>query len=307
MRVVVAGLGVQGHKRRTIAGADCVATVDPINPEADHPTLDAVPVDSYDAVLACVPDSPKTTLIGACIRNRKHILVEKPLWAEDENALAHLENQARAADVMVYTAYNHRFEPHFEAMKKLIDSNRLGRLYRCRMFYGNGTARQVRESAWRDQGGGVLPDLGSHLLDTARFWFGSVSEDIRLVSVDRFENRAPDHVVLTTSTGEPRLELEMSLLSWRNHFTCDLFGENGSAHIESLCKWGPTSFVVRDRVLPSGRPPEETRILVQTDPTWDLEYTHFKKLCSDGRRTDLSGDRWLQKTLNRLEREIPTS
>ena len=26
---------------------------------------------------------------------------------------------------------------------------------------------------------------------------------------------------------------------WRNHFTCDVLAENGSAHIESLCKWGP--------------------------------------------------------------------
>ena len=42
------------------------------------------------------------------------------------------------------------------------------------MFYGNGTARLVRESAWRDAGAGVLPDLGSHLLDTARFWFGDL-------------------------------------------------------------------------------------------------------------------------------------
>ena len=45
----------------------------------------------------------------------------------------------------------------------------LGGIYRCRMFYGNGTARLVRDSAWRDDGAGVLPDLGSHLLDTARF------------------------------------------------------------------------------------------------------------------------------------------
>ena len=29
-----------------------------------------------------------------------------------------------------------------------------------------------RNSAWRDRGAGVLPDLGSHLLDTAMFWFG---------------------------------------------------------------------------------------------------------------------------------------
>ena len=37
MRVVVAGLGVQGHKRRRIAGADFVAAVDPVNEEARLP------------------------------------------------------------------------------------------------------------------------------------------------------------------------------------------------------------------------------------------------------------------------------
>ncbi len=34
----------------------------------------------------------------------------------------------------------------------------------------------------------------------------------------------------------------MTLLMWRNHFTCDILAENGSAHIESLCKWGPSTF-----------------------------------------------------------------
>lgn len=305
MRVVVAGLGVQGHKRRAVAGAECVATVDPVNPDADHARLETVPADSYDAVLACVPDAPKADLIDFCIRNRKHILVEKPLWSPDDAVLLDIEQRAREAGVIVYTAYNHRFEPHFQAMRDLVASGRLGRLYRCRIFYGNGTARQVRESAWRDQGGGVLPDLGSHLLDTARFWFGAVSDDIRVIAADRFENRAPDHVVLAANDGQPRLELEMSLLSWRNHFTCDLFAEHGSAHIESLCKWGPARFTIRDRVLPSGRPPEETRTLVQPDPTWQEEYAHFKALCASRVPADLEGDRWLQRTLRRLMSEIP--
>jgi predicted dehydrogenase len=297
-------MGVQGTKRRAIAGAECVSTVDPVISEANHQSLETVPLDSYDGVLACIPDGPKVDLIDFCIRNRKHVLVEKPLWAEAAACLEDLETRAREAGVVVYTAYNHRFEPHFQAMRDLIASGRLGRLYHCRMFYGNGTARQVRDSVWRDKGAGVLPDLGSHLLDTARFWFGTVSDDVHLVAANRFENNAPDHVILATRQGEPRLELEMSLLSWRNHFTCDLYGEKGSAHIESLCKWGPTHFTVRDRVLPSGRPPEDARTLVQSDPTWALEYAHFKNLCAHGVSTDLSGDRWLQDTFNRLEHEI---
>ena len=60
-------------------------------------------------------------------------------------------------------------------MRDLVADGRLGRLYHCRMFYGNGTARLVRESDWRDHGSGVLHDLGSHLLDTASFWFGELA------------------------------------------------------------------------------------------------------------------------------------
>ena len=186
------------------------------------------------------------------------------------------------------------------AMRDLIASGRLGRLYHCRMFYGNGTARLVRESAWRDHGSGVLHDLGSHLLDTARFWFGELSEDFRVVFSSNHENRAPDHVVIGSDAVRPKLELEMTLLNWRNHFTCDLFAENGSAHIASLCKWGPTSFTVRTRVLPSGRPPEETVTLVQDDPTWEAEYAHFKGLVAKGAQTDLGTDLWLNKLLRRL-------
>ena len=99
---------------------------------------------------------------------------------------------------------------------------------------------------------------------------------------------------------QPRLEFEMTLLSWRNHFTCDVFAERGTAHIESLCKWGPTTFTQRRRVLPSGRPPEQTVTLVQDDPTWALEYSHFKGLIAARTPTDLGNDRWLLRVLGRL-------
>ena len=95
----------------------------------------------------------------------------------------------------------------------------------------------------------------------------------------------------------------MTLLSWRNHFTCDIYAEKGSAHIRSLCKWGPTTFTWRTRVLPSGRPPEETVPLVQEDPTWALEYAHFKSLCERGGKTDLSNDLWLNRLLRKLGQE----
>ena len=305
MRVIVVGLGVQGRKRREVAGADCVAVVDPAQLEAQYRRVEDVPIDAYDAALCCIPDEPKAEILGYLLSKGKHVLVEKPLWTPAEADIERLQTAALASGTICYTAYNHRFEPHFVRMRDLIASGALGRLYRCRMFYGNGTARLVRDSEWRDRGAGVLPDLGSHLLDTCRFWFGDAAlGEFEVVSADRFENRAPDHAVLRSAAAAPRIELEMTLLMWRNHFTCDILAERGSAHIESLCKWGPSVFIHRTRVLPSGRPTEDVVTLPQGDPTWALEYTHFKRLVTEGSRSDLSNDLWLQRTLRTLAARV---
>ena len=145
------------------------------------------------------PMLPKVELIEYLIDHGKHALVEKPLIVGDEATLKRLELRAREKNVVIYVAYNHRFEPHFVRMRDLIASGVLGKIFRCRMFYGNGTARLVRDSEWRDQGAGVLEDLGSHVLDTARFWFGEIGDQFSIVSADRFENRSPDHVVFANA------------------------------------------------------------------------------------------------------------
>jgi len=302
MRVIVVGLGVQGNKRRRIAGDDLVATIDPLNSEADFKSLSDVALESFDAALCCVPDEPKVSMVDYLLTNGKHVLVEKPLWASNSADIEKLQTLAKANNVVCYTAYNHRFEPHFVRMREVIASGKLGQIYTIRIFYGNGTARLVRDSEWRDKGAGVLADLGSHLLDTLLFWTGERRDNFQLQSANRFENRAFDHMALA-SHGRPLLQLEMTLLMWRNHFYADVLAENGSAHITSLCKWGPSQFILRDRKLPSGRPDEESVILVQSDPTWAAEYAHFKTLIAEGERPSLENDLWIHETLSFLSRQ----
>lgn len=279
MRVVVIGLGIQGKKRLALLGSSAIATVDPFTPGASYRDIADVPLSSYDAAFVCTPDSAKYEILRYLLQNGKHLLVEKPLFLEQDQILE-LKQLARAKALTCYTAYNHRFEPSFIRMKELLAANTLGALYTCRLFYGNGTARDVRNSPWRDRHLGVLTDLGSHLFDTLLFWFGEISP-FELVSAHTFENKSYDHVVIKTE--KPfSITLEMSLLSWRNHFTCDLFAEKGSIHLSSLCKWGPASLTLRHRTLPSGRPKEEEFTLVQPDPTWEAEMHHFFRLCKTG-------------------------
>ncbi len=300
MRVVVIGMGVQGHKRKAVAGKDVVATIDPINQDADFSSITEIDADTYDAALICTPDEAKFELLTCLIKNKKHVLVEKPLLGKTDDEIESLMQQAQHGGVVCYTAYNHRFEPHFVRMREHIQNGSLGRIYSIRMFYGNGTARLVRDSAWRDQAAGVLPDLGSHLLDTLRFWLGD-DQDLALnvTAAYKHENNAFDHVILG-SEGDLAIQLEMMLTSWRNHFTCDVFAEAGSAHIESLCKWGPSRFTIRKRILPSGRPPEESVTLIESDPTWQQEYQHFCHLCENGMSGNLQNDIWLNQQLRKL-------
>jgi scyllo-inositol 2-dehydrogenase (NADP+) len=298
MRIVIVGMGVQGYKRREIAGDEVVAIVDPFNPDADYKSIHDVPPDDYDAVLMCTPDDVKIELATNILGHGKHLLVEKPLLAPANEAIDELRALSKENGVTFYTAYNHRFEPHFVRMKKVIESGELGKIYTVRMCYGNGTARLVRDSAWRDEGAGVLPDLGSHLLDTVLYWFGKPTTPFHIISANRFENRAFDHISFG-SNGEPVLQLEIMLVSWRNHFYADVYAENGSAHISSLCKWGPSTFTLRDRKLPAGRPDEDSVTLVQPDPTWALEYEHFKGLCDSG-ASNIDNDIWINSVLREL-------
>ena len=298
MKVVVVGLGNQGKKRAKVAGSDLVATVDPFNPEAKFKTIEEAPLNSYEAALVCTPDVAKPKILAYLLANKRHALVEKPLLSDAEHSLKELKELAERNRVVCYTAYNHRFEPHLVRLKQTLESGSLGRVYQVKFFYGNGTARDVRNSPWRDAGLGVLADLGSHLLDWTLFLFGKPQVPARVWAAHRFENRSFDHYHFSFP-GSPALDYEMTMLSWRNTFRLDLFAEDGSAHIDCLCKWGPSTFTRRTRVLPSGRPDEESVTLVCADPTWQAEYEHFLRLCRDP-QSNIDNDLWINEMLSDL-------
>lgn len=302
MRVVIVGLGIQGRKRRAIAGPQVVAVVDPVAAGADFRRIEDVPLDSYDAACVCTPDRAKIAILEYLLTHGKHLLVEKPVIAPSNEPIERLKALAERNRTVCYTAYNHRFEPHIVRLKQVLDSGALGEVYLVKFFYGNGTARDVRDSVWRDEDMGVFPDLGSHLLDWTLFLFGQPAGEPVVAAAHRFENRAFDHFHFGFA-GRPALDFEMTLLSWRNTFRCDVFAEKGSAHIDCLCKWGPSTFTLRKRILPSGRPTEETERLEMPDPTWAAEYAHFTQLCARPAH-NLDTDLWINGVFNRVRTSL---
>jgi predicted dehydrogenase len=304
VRIIVAGLGIQGRKRLAVAGADVVATVDPIVAGAHFRSVEDVPLETYDVACVCTPDAPKEAILRYLLGHGKHVLVEKPLLAKRTETLADLDSLATKTGAVCYTAYNHRFEPHLASVKRLLNDGAIGTVYQARFFYGNGTARDVRNSPWRDAGLGVIPDLASHLLDLVLFLFGRPAEQPQVWAHERFENQACDYFLMGFPGVRPMLTLEGTLLSWRNNFLLDIVGEKGSIHVAGLCKWGPASLIVRRRTLPSGKPHEDVQTLQEKDPTWALEYAHFRNLCAAGTGGNIANDFYINETLHAVAAQI---
>ena len=159
MRYLLVGLGNIGAKRRAVLGERCVATVDPFNAEADFRQPEECPADHYDAAILAVPNNVKIRLMEFFLSRGKHVLVEKPLILGPESA-EQLGRAGRAGGAIWYTSYNFRFEPNVLALKHHLEAGTIGRLYRARMFHGNGTAGNIA-GTWRDSPLGILEEMAA--------------------------------------------------------------------------------------------------------------------------------------------------
>jgi predicted dehydrogenase len=112
----------------------------------------------------------------AAARAGKHIISEKPLG---RNAAESYEmwQAVKKAKVKHQVAFNYRFVPAVRLVKNLIDSDKLGRIYHFRATYlqewiADPNFPMVWRLDARQAGSGALGDLGSHIIDLARYLVG---------------------------------------------------------------------------------------------------------------------------------------
>ncbi len=299
---VVIGMGVQGLKRANFEKKNFVGFVDPNNKKAKFEKISKVPLETYNSAFVCTPDNKKEKIINYLLKNKKNVLVEKPLYFKDKNVIKKLYALARKNKVVLYTAYNHRFEPHLKKIKYLIKKKKIGKIYLCNIFYGNGTSLLVKKSPWKDKGKGIILDLGSHLIDLSDYLFAlKKKESFKLIDNIKFENLSPDYSRFSYYGKKLQINFEMSYCIWKNSFFLDLIGKNGSIHMKCLCKWGPSELIIRKRIKPSGIPKSKNFKIKLKDPTWEEEYLYFKKKVTDKKvKNNEEKDIWINNILNLL-------
>jgi predicted dehydrogenase len=136
---------------------------------------------NIDVINCCGPNNIHRDVVIGAIRSGKHVYVDKPLALNlaqaEEIVLA--EKQALAGGVRrtYQMAQNYRFVPAIIRAKELIVEGRLGCIYTFNLRYlHSSNVDPNRPLQWKSDkaigGGGVLVDLGSHIIDLTRHLLG---------------------------------------------------------------------------------------------------------------------------------------
>jgi predicted dehydrogenase len=146
-----------------------------------------------DAVAVCTPPHTHRRIVGAALRGGKHVLVEKPVTTSAAGCAALVAEAARASSILYYT-FNNRLRDENRHLTRRVLSGAIGALEAIDVEWLR--TKPVADRPWcrdpRQAGGGVLADLGSHLIMIA---LGLVPERRRFVahaSTQRRSGRADD-------------------------------------------------------------------------------------------------------------------
>jgi len=158
----------KGRKFAEAFGAEFVATPEQLSQRPDVDYLDVCTFPGYR--IAAVE-------LGA--KNRKHVLVQKPMAVDLETA-AQMITVARNAGIQLGVVSQHRFDDSTLFLKRALAAGRLGTIlqadayvkwYRTAEYY----SRPVKGS-WAGEGGGALISQAIHQVDVLLHLIGAVDE-----------------------------------------------------------------------------------------------------------------------------------
>lgn len=128
---------------------------------------------TVDAVDIMTPDYLHAPIVKECASAGLHILCEKPLALNATEAIQ-MYDAVKRENVVATTGFVYRFDPAVLTVKEIVDEGLLGDIFhfRARITVSRLSNPDI-PIEWRQErskgGYGALSDLGSHLVDLARF------------------------------------------------------------------------------------------------------------------------------------------
>lgn len=197
-----------------------------------HPSTDALFRErAADLVVVAAPNVAHVPLATAAIEAGIPVVVDKPLAVTAREA-RELASLARSRKVPLTVYQNRRFDGDFQTLRSLVEEGALGEPVRFESRFERW--RPEPKPGWRESGdpahgGGLLMDLGSHLIDQAVQLFGPVASVYAEVDRRRPNVAVDDDVfVALTHRSGVRSHLWMSVLASQLGPRFRLLGARGS-------------------------------------------------------------------------------
>jgi scyllo-inositol 2-dehydrogenase (NADP+) len=173
---------VTGDPGRRAEAIDDVEGVRVLGP-SDEGWLDR---SEHDLVVVATPTATHPDVARRAIEARCHVVVDKPLATDAAKGRA-LANAAQSAGVLLVPFHNRKWDSDHLTLQSLIAEGALGTVFRYESRFERW--RPVADGrAWRNdpsRGGGVLLDLGIHLVYQSITLFGPVDRVYAEIDVRR--------------------------------------------------------------------------------------------------------------------------
>ena len=164
----------------------------------------------------------------------KHVICEKPL-GRDADESYEIWRRVAATGVQHLCAFNYRFVPAVRLAREMIDAGELGEIRHFRGRYLQDWGDDPSLDTWRfhpdEAGSGALGDLGTHVVDLARFLageFATVSGFAKTFVKGRTVDDSVEAAVEFASGAVGTVEATRLALGRRNSFQWEINGSKAS-------------------------------------------------------------------------------
>lgn len=135
-----------------------------------------------DAVAIVTPDFAHADIAVAAANHKKHLLIEKPLATTREDVFR-IKNAVKKNGVRAMVDLHNRWSPPFNSAHESVINGELGKIYSAYMRLNDIKWVATDMLSWASKSS-ILWFLGSHSLDTLRWFFGDEVKRVYSVSTE---------------------------------------------------------------------------------------------------------------------------
>jgi predicted dehydrogenase len=187
--------------------------------------------DSIDAIYNPLPNHLHVPWTIKAMEAGKHVLCEKPIALDADQANALLKKTESFPDIKVMEAFMYRFHPQWQQVKEWIKMREIGELQTIQstFSYYNDDPENIRNRP--NMGGGGLMDIGCYCISLSRFLFGREPDSVYGI-VDIDPNFGVDLKASGILTFGDKTSTFTCSTQMQNYQRASVFGTDGMIELE---------------------------------------------------------------------------